>query len=202
VDQALAFLSACAGNTGAPLAPSELVDIGWHTAILRTQNYAAFCQRIAGRLLHHFSTEENNPSGEAARHPGPHRRNDRGGVVDPALCGRARLSARVPVATIGCHDDPPPLRRYRENLMARSTWYELPTPVRAAIERESGPVARAEIPSAGRNSDFSATLHVPGGVVFCKGIAHTEGKRGTMHRHKADLNRRSPRRPACAVGPR
>ena len=68
--------------------------------------------------------------------------------------------------------------------MPRSTWDELPATARAAIEREAGLVARAEIPSAGRNSDFSATLHLcSGGVVFCKGIADAEGKRGAVASH-------------------
>lgn len=82
--------------------------------------------------------------------------------------------------------------------MARSTWDDLPAPVRAAIEREAGPVSRAEVPSAGRNSDFSATLHVEEGLVFCKGIANAEGKRGRMHRHEADINPWLP----SAVAPR
>ncbi|HKS47548.1 MAG TPA: hypothetical protein VJT49_21040 [Amycolatopsis sp.] len=76
--------------------------------------------------------------------------------------------------------------------MARSTWEDLPVSVCAAIERETGPVLRVEIPSAGRNSDFSATLHLREGKVFCKGIADAEGKRGTMHRHEANINRWLP----------
>lgn len=72
--------------------------------------------------------------------------------------------------------------------MARSTWVDLPASVRAAIEHRVGPVAHAVIPTAGRNSDFSATLHTEGGTVFCKGIADAEGARGTMHRHEADVN--------------
>ncbi|WP_410607540.1 phosphotransferase [Amycolatopsis sp. lyj-109] len=82
--------------------------------------------------------------------------------------------------------------------MARSTWDELPAGVRAAIERKAGPVAAAEVPSAGRNSDFSATLHTADGPVFCKGIADAEGKRGQMHRHEADINPWLP----SAVAPR
>ncbi|WP_406089519.1 glycine-rich domain-containing protein [Kitasatospora purpeofusca] len=53
VDQALAFLGACATNPGAALAPSRLVDHGWHAFLLHTHEYAAFCDRIAGRFLHH-----------------------------------------------------------------------------------------------------------------------------------------------------
>ncbi|MYW96034.1 hypothetical protein G3I59_36875 [Amycolatopsis rubida] len=52
MDQALAFLAACAHATE-PLSPSETVDIGWHTFILYTREYAAFCDRIAGRFMHH-----------------------------------------------------------------------------------------------------------------------------------------------------
>ncbi|WP_431904663.1 glycine-rich domain-containing protein [Amycolatopsis thermoflava] len=69
VDQALAFLAACATNCGAPLAPSELVDLGWHTFVLHTKDYAEFCDRVAGRFLHHVPTDESDPSagGPAAR---------------------------------------------------------------------------------------------------------------------------------------
>ncbi|MEV8639432.1 hypothetical protein AB0395_48065, partial [Streptosporangium sp. NPDC051023] len=49
MEQALAFLAACAANPGIGLGPSELVDIGWHTFLMYTADYAAFCQRTAGR---------------------------------------------------------------------------------------------------------------------------------------------------------
>ncbi|MFI6032421.1 phosphotransferase [Amycolatopsis magusensis] len=76
------------------------------------------------------------------------------------------------------------------------TWDDLPAAVRAAIEAETGPVTHAEAPAAGRNSDFAATLHMDRGLVFCKGIADAGGKRGTMHRHEADINPHLP--PAIA----
>ncbi|MTD55714.1 glycine-rich domain-containing protein [Amycolatopsis pithecellobii] len=57
MDQALAFLAACARDHGEPLAPSPLVDIGWHTFLLHTRAYALFCQDVAGRFLHHEPTE-------------------------------------------------------------------------------------------------------------------------------------------------
>lgn len=53
MSQALAFLYACAKNPGAGLAPSAAVDIGWHTFILYTRDYAQFCQDVAGRFIHH-----------------------------------------------------------------------------------------------------------------------------------------------------
>jgi hypothetical protein len=72
--------------------------------------------------------------------------------------------------------------------MPRSTWEALPATIRTAIERETGDVHEAVLPGAGRNSDFSATLHTSAGVVFCKGIADADGKRGRMHRHEAAVN--------------
>jgi hypothetical protein len=69
VDQALAFLAACADSSNRePLAPSELVDLGWHTFILYTRDYREFCRRIAGRFIDHAPTDEHDPaaSGEAA----------------------------------------------------------------------------------------------------------------------------------------
>lgn len=72
--------------------------------------------------------------------------------------------------------------------MTRRTWRELPPAVRTAIEHHTGPVTAAESPSAGRNSDFSATLHTATGPVFCKAIADATGTRGHMHRHEATVN--------------
>ncbi|MBC6470960.1 hypothetical protein HKK74_36540 [Actinomadura alba] len=58
MSQALAFLKACADNPGAGLSPSPTVDIGWHTFILYTKEYAAFCDRVAGRFIHHEPTDD------------------------------------------------------------------------------------------------------------------------------------------------
>lgn len=69
VDQALAFLAASAATGGGlRLSPSPLVDDGWHAFILHTRDYAEFCERVAGRFLHHVPTDENDPaaSGQAA----------------------------------------------------------------------------------------------------------------------------------------
>jgi anti-sigma regulatory factor (Ser/Thr protein kinase) len=53
VEQALAFLVACARYPDGHLSPSETVDAGWHAFILHTADYAEFCNRIAGRFIHH-----------------------------------------------------------------------------------------------------------------------------------------------------
>lgn len=52
MDQALAFLGTCARSNEA-LAPSALVDHGWHTFILYTEHYRDFCQREAGQFIDH-----------------------------------------------------------------------------------------------------------------------------------------------------
>jgi hypothetical protein len=68
MDQALAFLKACADNHGKPLAPSGYVDIGWHTFILYTQEYAAFCERVAGFFIHHVPDDEEVSSSDLPVH--------------------------------------------------------------------------------------------------------------------------------------
>src|SRR5690349_11490514 len=64
MDQALAFLGTCAVAT-LPVGPSEAVDIGWHTFVLYTIEYAEFCDRIAGRFLHHVPNDD--PAASPAR---------------------------------------------------------------------------------------------------------------------------------------
>ncbi len=53
VDQALGFLRLCATEPQGHYSPSPLVDIGWHTFILYTREYAAFCNQMAGSFIHH-----------------------------------------------------------------------------------------------------------------------------------------------------
>ncbi|MEU4410789.1 hypothetical protein AB0F88_40315 [Streptosporangium sp. NPDC023963] len=63
MEQALAFLATCAANPGAGLGPSEQVDVGWHTFILYTREYAEFCQETAGRFIHHVPDDVPGESG-------------------------------------------------------------------------------------------------------------------------------------------
>lgn len=53
IDGALGFLKLCADHPDQRFAPSQKVDIGWHTIMMYTRGYAELCQRIAGRFLHH-----------------------------------------------------------------------------------------------------------------------------------------------------
>ena len=54
LDQALVLVHVM-GTTraGAEMAPSRQVDPGWHTLVLHTTWYAAWCQRTFGYFLHH-----------------------------------------------------------------------------------------------------------------------------------------------------
>lgn len=52
MDQALAFLEVM-GITGEPMSPSSQVDPGWHTFMLHSAEYTAWCQRRHGRYIHH-----------------------------------------------------------------------------------------------------------------------------------------------------
>ncbi|MFJ8434617.1 glycine-rich domain-containing protein [Kitasatospora sp. NPDC094019] len=61
VDQALAFLGTCAVSSDAALSPSHVVDHGWHAFLLHTHEYAAFCDRIASRFLHHRPDDGGSP---------------------------------------------------------------------------------------------------------------------------------------------
>ncbi|MGW7424440.1 glycine-rich domain-containing protein [Streptomyces sp. NPDC054813] len=70
VGQAAAFIAASGRQPGHALAPSMLVDYGWHAFILHTVDYAEFCQRVVGRFVHHVPTAEDEliPGGpQAAR---------------------------------------------------------------------------------------------------------------------------------------
>jgi hypothetical protein len=109
MDQALAFLAACALNTDAPLSPGELVDIGWHTFILHTQDYAAFCDDVAGRFIHHVPTDDADTTAEPPSDMRPRTVDaiqTAGYRVDPELW--APPGADCNGCHTGCHHDPPP----------------------------------------------------------------------------------------------
>jgi hypothetical protein len=104
LDQALAFLAASASHAGeSSLSPSRLVDIGWHTFLLYTRDYAAFCQRVAGRFIHHVP--DDAPGAPARTRPAENR--DR----TIAAITAAGFAVDEPLWTLGaldcgsCHED-------------------------------------------------------------------------------------------------
>jgi hypothetical protein len=66
MDQALAFLAATVTPGGNWLSPSQPVDIGWHTFILYTREYAEFCNRVAGRFIDHVPNDDPDAPSEDA----------------------------------------------------------------------------------------------------------------------------------------
>jgi hypothetical protein len=112
LDQTLAFLDTCATATE-PIGPSELVDIGWHTFILYTHEYAEFCDRIAGRFIHHVPDDsptgdewptvpETNPATLAVTVAAMRRAGHR---IDPQLWSM-NGAAECTQCHAGCHDSP------------------------------------------------------------------------------------------------
>jgi hypothetical protein len=53
VEEALKFVAACAKNPTTGLAPSRIVDEGWHALILHTAMYAELCEDL-GSFVHHY----------------------------------------------------------------------------------------------------------------------------------------------------
>lgn len=53
VVEALAFVATAAANPDAPIAPSRVVDEGWHALVLHTALYARLCERLGG-FVHHY----------------------------------------------------------------------------------------------------------------------------------------------------
>ncbi|MBW1601868.1 hypothetical protein JJV70_07040 [Streptomyces sp. JJ66] len=52
-EQALAFVATAARYPTAVIAPSRVVDEGWHALILHTTVYAELCERLGG-FVHHY----------------------------------------------------------------------------------------------------------------------------------------------------
>ncbi|WP_405676942.1 hypothetical protein OG292_19990 [Streptomyces sp. NBC_01511] len=63
VEQAVAFVATCARFPDALIAPSPVVDEGWHALVLDTQLYAALGTSL-GAFVHHYP-QRPEPSGYA-----------------------------------------------------------------------------------------------------------------------------------------
>lgn len=58
LDQAILFVAVAGLYPGKALSPSEPVDKAWDTFILYSLAYSAFCERVAGRYVHHTPLDE------------------------------------------------------------------------------------------------------------------------------------------------
>lgn len=109
IGQAAAFLAASSALPDAELAPSKAVDVGWHTWILHTIDYAVFCERVAGRFIHHVPT----PDGESIE-GGPESARQRtldaisaaGFRIDHDLWPDAAMMGECSQCHAGCTDSP------------------------------------------------------------------------------------------------
>ncbi|MER6431608.1 hypothetical protein ABT272_28335 [Streptomyces sp900105245] len=106
VGQAAAFIAASGRQPGQGLAPSKLVDYGWHAFILHTVDYAEFCQRVVGAFVHHVPTDDDEemPGGaQATRGRTIAAMRDAGFAVDEELWP---TMADCHQCHAGCHDSP------------------------------------------------------------------------------------------------
>ncbi|MEU7527715.1 hypothetical protein AB0A74_18430 [Saccharothrix sp. NPDC042600] len=90
VNATVAFLKVCADSPEGHYRPSRRVDLGWHQFILNTVDYAEFCERVAGRFLHHvpeaFAPPRATPADTAKTlAPTVEAMRAAGFEVDPAL---------------------------------------------------------------------------------------------------------------------
>jgi hypothetical protein len=60
--QTVAYLVTSAENPGILMGPAPRVDLGVHSFVLDTLNYTNFCQRHAGRYLHHVPHLPEEPA--------------------------------------------------------------------------------------------------------------------------------------------
>ncbi|MFZ3556486.1 MULTISPECIES: glycine-rich domain-containing protein [unclassified Streptomyces] len=54
VEEAIKFVAACAKNPDTGLAPSRIVDEGWHALLLHSAAYAKLCADLRGDFVHHY----------------------------------------------------------------------------------------------------------------------------------------------------
>src|SRR3989344_4156822 len=67
VDGAIDFLKLCGNHPGQKFVPSKIVNMGWHAFLMYTREYQRFCQRFAGRFIHHEPNDgDTSLSGNAA----------------------------------------------------------------------------------------------------------------------------------------
>lgn len=108
IEDTIGFLGACALNPGARLVPSKLIDFGWHAFILHTREYAEFCERTAGRFIHHRPEVPGQAGTDSATIGATVAAIRAAGFpadADLWTCG-ANCSGKCSQCYAGCHDDP------------------------------------------------------------------------------------------------
>ncbi|WP_069757805.1 hypothetical protein [Streptomyces sp. LUP47B] len=78
--------------------------------------------------------------------------------------------------------------------MHRIDWHDLPEAAKAAVERHTGPVERAETAPHGVMSRLACTIHTRAGQAFVKGVPEDDPQ-AWVYRHEAQVTRNAPRAP-------
>ncbi|GAA2959635.1 hypothetical protein GCM10020227_28560 [Streptomyces flavovirens] len=86
VEEALKFVAACSRNPGVGLAPSRVVDEGWHALILHTAVYAELCDEL-GSFVHHFPGYDPTTYDPDVLNRTRHLIGELGYTADPELWG-------------------------------------------------------------------------------------------------------------------
>jgi hypothetical protein len=101
MDQALGYLKLASQTSGTLYSPSPLVDIGWHTFLLYTKEYASFCRGLTGGFfIHHNPNDDPNdqvislPAASTAQ-----AMRSSGIFVDDALWATMKTDCQGPVST-------------------------------------------------------------------------------------------------------
>lgn len=68
-----------------PIAPSPIVDEPWHTFILFTREYAAYCDELAGRMIHHAPVVRSDDGDPVVYARTRAELAERFGVLDPKI---------------------------------------------------------------------------------------------------------------------
>ncbi len=105
--ETLVFLNMVGTNPTCPSTPSALVDIGWHTFILYTREYAAYCDAVCGEFIHHCPTDTPELEAVAVGSDATVEFMAANGIVyDPQLWGIARFcDARGGGGNDGCKSE-------------------------------------------------------------------------------------------------
>ncbi|MFD3548297.1 glycine-rich domain-containing protein [Streptomyces sp. NPDC058655] len=102
------FQDACAQNPGVPLAPSKVVDIGWHAWLMHTRDNLRLSARIGG-AVHHVPTEaaaSREGDAKAVRQRTLDALTRAGHTVDPEMWPSNAMTGDCSQCHAGCTDSP------------------------------------------------------------------------------------------------
>ena len=106
LNETLGFLKLCSLGVGS-FGPSELVDIGWHTFMLYSRGYMAYCDEVNGSYIHH---EPNDVPGRQTVSNGPMSTvaamEEHGIAIDMELWPSSMAGVNDPCSAKSCDSGP------------------------------------------------------------------------------------------------